>query len=113
MNVLLYGLQVTVIGLAVVFSGLVILIGCVKLMGMILAERKKEQPRIEPASAPVAVPAAEEAPAIESGLDPEVIAAISAAIAAFDNSGKALVVRSVRRVSGWNRSARQEQVYRF
>ena len=35
-----------------------------------------------------------------------------AAIAALDNSGKALVVRSVRRVSGWNRDAREEQVYR-
>ena len=41
------------------------------------------------------------------------IAVIAAAIAAFDNSGKTPVVRKVRRVSGWNRAAREEQVCRF
>ena len=45
--------------------------------------------------------------------DSELIAVIAAAIAAFDNSGKGLVVRKVRRVTGWNRASRTEQVYRF
>ena len=49
----------------------------------------------------------------EEVTDPELIAVIAAAIAAFDSSNKPLVVRKVRRVSGWNRSARAEQVYRF
>ena len=40
-------------------------------------------------------------------------AVISAAIAAFTDSDKQLVVRKVRRVSGWNRASRTEQVYRF
>ena len=45
--------------------------------------------------------------------DPQLIAVISAALAAFDQSGKRLVVRKVRRVPAWNSAARAEQVYRF
>ena len=45
--------------------------------------------------------------------DSELIAVIAAAIAAFTDSDKQLVVRKVRRVSGWNRAGRAEQVYRF
>ena len=45
--------------------------------------------------------------------DAQLIAVIAAAIAAFDNSGKSLVVRKVRRVSAWNKSSREEQVCRF
>ena len=43
----------------------------------------------------------------------ELIAVIAAAIAAFSDGNKQLVVRKVRRVSGWNRASRAEQVYRF
>ena len=45
--------------------------------------------------------------------DAQLIAVIAAAIAAFDNSGKNLVVRKVRRVNGWNNAARREQIYKF
>ena len=45
--------------------------------------------------------------------DSALIAVIAAAIAAFTDSDKQLVVRRVRRVSGWNRAGRAEQVYRF
>ena len=45
--------------------------------------------------------------------DSELIAVIAAAIAAFDNSGKRLVVRKVRRVPGWKDAARSEQIYHF
>ena len=45
--------------------------------------------------------------------DAELIAVIAAAIAAFDDSGKRLVVRKVRRVPGWKDAARSEQVYHF
>ena len=37
--------------------------------------------------------------------------AASAALAAFDNGNKRLVVRKVRRVSGWNEAARSENLY--
>ena len=68
-----------------------------------------------PVAAPVAAPApvAEAAPVVEETVDDaELIAVIAAAIAAYDNN-KTLVVRNVRRVSGWNGAARREQVYRF
>ena len=119
-----YGLQVAAIGLVVVFLGLAILIGAVVLMGKIMekANAKKEAKAraaakvVEMAAAPAAAaPVAASEPAAEEDVtdDSELVAVIAAAIAAFDNSGKALVVRKVRRVSGWNRAARAEQVYRF
>ena len=62
------------------------------------------------AAAPVAQP---EPVAEEVTDDSELIAVIAAAIAAFTDSDKQLVVRKIRRVSGWNRAGRAEQVYRF
>lgn len=117
----LYGLQVAGIGLVVVFTGLIILIASISLMAWIFKKitarkEKKAQAAAAGAAAPAApapVPAAEEAPAGEVTDDPELIAVIAAALAAFDDSGKPFVVRKVRRVSGWNRTARAEQVYRF
>ena len=50
---------------------------------------------------------------VEQGVDPQVVAVIAAAIAAMDSAGKPLAIRSIRRVTAWNRAARAEQVYRF
>ena len=117
---LAYGGMVAVIGMFIVFLGLVILILCVTIMGKIFQALTKPKapkavaaPAPAPVSAPtpVATPVAQEASAPET--DPQLIAAIAAAIAAFDGSNKTLVVHSVRRVSGWNGAARREQVYRF
>lgn len=117
-----YGLQVAAIGLVVVFAGLAILIAAVTLMGNVMdkANKKKEAKLMAEAEAAARAAAAKapapapETPAVEDVTDDgELIAVIAAAIAAFDNSGKSLVVRRVRRVSGWNRAARAEQVYRF
>ena len=117
LNALGYGGIVAIVGMFIVFLGLIILIVCITIMGKVfqVATKPKAAPAAPaaPAPAPVPVPVAtpvEEAPA---GIDPQVIAAISAAIAAFDGGNKNLVVRSVRRVSGWNGAARREQVYRF
>lgn len=115
----LYGLQVAGIGLVVVFTGLIILIVCITIMAQIFKKinaRKDEKVKaaapapVVPAPAPVTPAAPAEAEEVD---DPELIAVIAAALAAFDNSGKQMVVRKVRRVSGWNRTARAEQVYRF
>ena len=122
---ILYGLQVAAIGLVVVFLGLGILIGFITLMAQVFkaidakkAEKAKAEAAAAAAAAAAAVkaepaPAAEPEPVAEEVNDAELIAVIAAAIAAFDNSGKSLVVRKVRRVSGWNRASRAEQVYRF
>ena len=117
MNVLAYGGIVAVIGMLIVFLGLVILIAFVWLMGKVIqAATGKAKEKAPAAPAPVAAPApAAEAPVVEENVvdDAQLIAVIAAAIAAYDNSGKSLVVRKVRRVSGWNNAARHEQVYKF
>ena len=117
----LYGLQVAGIGLVVVFTGLIILIISISIMAWIFKKintRKEEKAQVATAAAVAAKPAPAPAPAVQEAAaeevdDPELIAVIAAALAAFDDSGKQFVVRKVRRVSGWNRTARAEQVYRF
>ena len=120
-NPVLYGLMVAVIGIAVVFVMLTILIAFVWALGKLMqklvnrAEAKKAAAAAAAAPAPapapvVEAPVVEEAPVVD---DAELIAVIAAAIAAFDNSGKNLVVRKVRRVSGWKDAARSEQIYHF
>lgn len=116
-NPVLYGLMVAVIGIAVVFMMLTILIAFVWALGKLMqklvgrAEAKKAAAAAAAAPAPVVeAPVVEEAPVVD---DAQLIAVIAAAIAAFDNSGKNLVVRKVRRVNGWNSAARSEQIYHF
>ncbi|MGX8706518.1 MAG: OadG family protein [bacterium] len=125
-----YGLQVAAIGLVVVFLGLTILICAVTLMGKIMksATARKEAKARAAATAVEVASAAPDHPTLvlepELGMDmgmgmedvtdnSELIAVIAAAIAAFDNSGKSLVVRRVRRVAGWKNAARAEQIMRF
>ena len=123
---IVYGLQVAAIGLVVVFLGLAILIGFITLMAQVFKAfdarkaakaRAAEEARLaaEAAAAKAApAPQPEPEPAAEDVTDDTaLIAVISAAIAAFTDSDKQLVVRRVRRVSGWNRAGRAEQVYRF
>ena len=122
MNPVAYGLVTAVIGIAVVFAMLTILIAFVWFMGKLISgmvKRREEKaaakaaaaaPAPAPAPAPVVEAPVEEAPVVD---DAQLIAVIAAAIAAFDNSGKNLVVRKVRRVNGWNNAARREQVYKF
>lgn len=117
---ILYGLQVTAIGLAVVFFGLALLIFFIWIMARIfqaINDKREGKAQETEAHAEIAAPVAAEplpvAAPVETVQDAELIAVIAAAIAAFDDSGKRLVVRKVRRVAGWNKSAREEQVYRF
>jgi len=123
MKVFIYGISMMGIGLAVVFTMLAILIACIMIMSWIFNKIKKAKEEKAKAKAAAVAPAPVEAPAPVQAVQPEpemeevndaqLIAVIAAAIAAFDNSGKSLVVRKVRRVNSWNKAARQEQVYRF
>ena len=122
-NGILYGTPVMLIGLFVVFAMLTILICCIMAMSGAfnkIKKAKEEKARAKaaaaapaPVAAPAPAPVAEPVPVMEEVNDAQLIAVIAAAIAAFDNSGKSLVVRKVRRVSSWNKASRQEQVYRF
>ena len=115
MNSLIFGLQVTGIGIGIVFLGLVVLIGLVKLIGVVTGAmgQKKEAPK--PAPQPVPQPevaVVEEASAAED--DGALIAVITAAIAAMLDDGSAFVVRKVRRVTNtpaWSKAGREEQIY--
>lgn len=120
LNALGYGGIMMVIGMLVVFFGLAILIFLISLMSAIFKkiDKSKAEKAAETAAAaaPAPVPEIEEAAeAAEAGVvtDPHLIAVIAAAVAAFDQSGKNLVVRKVRRAPGWKGSARQEQIYHF
>ena len=115
-----YGGKMMVIGMLVVFFGLAILILLISLMSAIFKKINKSKAEKAAAAAAAAAPAPvpeieEEADAAEADTvtDPQLIAVIAAAIAAFDQSGKNLVVRKVRRAPGWKGSARQEQIYHF
>ena len=115
-----YGGKMMVIGMLVVFFGLAILILLISLMSAIFKKINKSKAEKAAAAAATAAPAPvpeieEEADAAEADTvtDPQLIAVIAAAIAAFDQSGKNLVVRKVRRAPGWKGSARQEQIYHF
>ena len=123
LKALSYGGITAVIGMFIVFLGLTILICAVKIMGTVFArvtegKQAKAKAAIEAAerAAAKAAPAPQPEPepvAEDVTDDTALIAVISAAIAAFTDSDKQLVVRRVRRVSGWNRAGRAEQVYRF
>ena len=122
MNALGYGGIVAVIGILIVFLGLTILICCISIMGKIFksidqkkaAQAAAEKAEAAPAPAPAPVPVVEKVEEASNVVDDaQLIAVIAAAIAAYDNSGKNLVVRKVRRVNGWNDAARREQVYKF
>jgi sodium pump decarboxylase gamma subunit len=116
MSKLLFGLSVMLIGILVVFCGLVLLIGCIKLISFF--SRKKDK-SVQPADDAVAeaipeIPEAPVAEALPQGLAPETLAAITAAVAAVWQGDTGFVVRRVRRVhnaAAWNLAGREDQVY--
>ena len=117
MDKLIFGLTVALIGMLVVFAGLVLLIYCIKLITLVSTERKAK-PAAEGAAsvgAPImAAPVAKPLPAAPQGVSPEIIAAITAAIAAVWQGDTGFVVRHVRRVHNapaWNRAGREDQIY--
>ena len=110
---LFLGLSTTVIGMLVVFTGLVILILCIYGMTSITGRRKKAAaPKEAPASAPL--PAQEE-PETEEEDNGALIAVLSAAIAAvWQDESTGFVVRRVKRIQNSTaraRAARDEQIY--
>lgn len=111
MDRLIDSLLVLVVGVLVVFFGLVVLIGLVKLITLLTSERKKEEPKAQaPAPAPVTAPA----PVQAAAQDDTLIAVITAAVACAMEEGTAFTVRRVRRVSNapaWQKAGREEQIY--
>lgn len=117
MDRLSLGLSTTVIGMLVVFSGLVILIACIYVMTSFTGRKAKKAavPETKAAPAPEAPPAPEEEQETED--DGAVVAAITAAIALLfekENNPGGFVVRRIRRnvtSSARARAARDEQIF--
>lgn len=103
-NMLLIPMNAVVIGFAVVVALLIIL--------LIAVLRRPAAGRASRGT--FDAPVFEAAPALSgyAGVDPQVVAAIAAAIAVMGQSeGKRLVVRSVRRAGGWADAGRRESAY--
>lgn len=106
---------VMVIGLLIVFTGLVILIFCIKAMSALLkAFNPKKAPAPAPVPAPQPVAAEPEKEEPELNQD-ELVAVITAALMAYaKDSNKTLVVRSIRRSGAkapvWANAGRADQL---
>ncbi len=106
-----FGLSVALIGMLVVFAGLILLIFCMKLITAASRERKVKQAEEIQTPAPAHAPVS---PIAAQGVSPEIIAAITAAIAAVWQGDTGFVVRHVRRVHNapaWNSAGREDQIY--
>ena len=113
MDMLIFGLSVTVVGILIVFFGLIILIGLIQLVTVMTSGEKHHKETAAPTPAPVPVAPVEPAP-VAAPQDDALIAVISAAIAAVMGEDKGFVVRHVRRISNapaWQKAGREEQVY--
>ena len=125
MDKLFFGLGVAALGMITVFVGLVILIGFIKVLSKVTTSgdtKKKRQPdsgEVKPASKQDEVPG-DVLAAITAALaandetpSPEVVAAIAAALNVVMGEGK-FVVKHIRRIHNapaWNRAGREEQIY--
>lgn len=109
-----------VTGIVVVFLILAILVGVLSLMGMILGKKKKTAPPAEKPAAPApAVKKIEEAPAETYEDGGEIIAVISAAVAAYGEAeGKRYRITGVKKRektarSGWSAAGIAENTRGF
>ena len=115
MSNLISGLSTTLIGMLIVFFGLLVLIVCIPVMHKVMNPAKKQAP--VPEAEKVVVPPREAQPVEEEPEedDGELIAVIAAAVAAvWDKPESGFVVRRVRRISNSPlsaRLARDEQMY--
>ena len=115
MSNLISGLSTTLIGMLIVFFGLLVLIVCITVMHKVMNPAKKQAP--VPEAEKVVVPPREAQPVEEEPEedDGELIAVIAAAVATvWDNPESGFVVRRVRRISNSPlsaRLARDEQMY--
>lgn len=113
MNELIFGLSVMLVGMGIVFVGLVILIGCIKLIRFVSGGRASKAEKNAAAETAADSDSAARTVAAE-GIAPDVLAAITAAIAAVWEGDTGFVVRHVRRVHNapaWNRAGREDQIY--
>ena len=96
-------MEMILIGLSVITIVLLIALLCA-------VKKITSKPQQERETAPTLLAA----PAADSGIAPEVVAAITAAIASVWEGESSFVVRHIKRVnhaSAWSRSGREEQIF--
>ncbi len=117
-----YGGTVMLLGMLIVFIGLIILILCIRCLSILLSIKKEQAPKQE-ASVVVPAPIAQAAAAQTGDSADELIAVITAALMAYaadeqaaggSASGKKLVVRNIRAIAAqqnaWARAGRVNQI---
>lgn len=110
------GIMITVLGLVVVFAVLVIIYMMLALFAMLVKDKKKpvSKPKLAVKPAPPVIPVKTEDEGKEDEMmdDKELVAVITAAIAAsMGTSTDNFVVRRIRRTGSWNKEAIEEQQY--
>ena len=121
MDILFYGLSVTLVGMGTVFVGLIILIGLIKLMEKVLAGVNtgdllgsfKPQPKATPIVIDTTAMGNEEIVAVITAAIATVLEKEAEAKGEKKSAQPQFVVRSIRRISNapaWNRAGREEQV---
>ncbi len=122
MDRLWFGLGVTVVGMVIVFIGLAILIICINLLKS-LSKEKKEESAAPEAKSPVQEDTDEiPLPAIFSAVaavmvkeeQEQLVAVLTAAVAALWEEETGFVVRRIRRIEtspAWQKAGREEQVF--
>lgn len=116
MDKLLFGLQVTFLGMLIVFIGLMLIMYLLKLMDFGFKRYGKVEERPESASTDAGVPGvtARAEYAVEAGEDEALLSVlIAAAVASMEEeTGVGLRVRSIRRVGqgAWGRAGRGDLI---
>lgn len=103
------GLLTTVIGLVIVFAILIIIALLLAIFSVLVKDRKK--PEVQQQTSQAVMPAKATAGTSADVMDDkELVAVITAAIAASMNtSADTLVVRRIKRAGSWNKEAIEEQ----
>lgn len=116
MDLVVFGLSVSVIGAIIVFAGLAMIIGGILLLRTVNRRKDEVLPVVQKQAddIPVVLTAAVAA-AMEQAEQERLIAVLTAAVAAmWANEESGFVVRRVRRVSSspaWQRAGLEEQIY--
>ena len=124
MDKIFFGLGVSVLGMATVFVGLIILIAFISILSKATTSaesKKKSKPEAaavtktsdEGVSSDVMAAISAALAVYDETPAPEVVAAIAAALNVVMGEGKFVVkhVKRVRNAPAWNRAGREEQIY--
>ncbi|HHU32669.1 MAG TPA: hypothetical protein GXZ50_08425 [Clostridia bacterium] len=98
MGALVFGLQIALIGIGMVFVALIALILIISLQEKVLSGFTKKKPEVEAPKVEAAPVVRTSQPEIKKEDQDELIAVIAAAISAYN--GQQVVVKNIRRVTG-------------